>query len=652
MGHTDADLVVATRSGDRDAFGELVRRYRDAVYGVSYHRLGDFAASEDLTQDAFVQAYVRLGELRDPARFAPWLFAVARNLCNQHLRRRRETPGLDADDLSTDGLESHAAERDLVHRALLALPPGNALALTLFYVDGYSYAEIATFLDVPTSTLKGRIERGRSRLRGEMTAMLRDHLDEHKPGDDLPELVIERISAAEVWALPPERRRAHLVGGPLLIDGHLAEMRFLSDVGSTDLESQASIWTVGDQPLCVFQVAGNTNRYYVFGKGRVDPDGPVVENQVIETSVRVTPAGDQALATEPWRPEKVSGAAVWALPPDQRDVWLRDLHNRTGGLIMLDGGLAHYCLANGGKGCGTCSGGHEVYLWNRGEHNLNVFQATRPSVRYYVFGEAEVVPPGLRVTNGVVTMAAVLEGPIRDGQEEREQAEALSAFSSEELWRLDPRAQSDLLCQVDGVALIDGQICTVKLTGGSGTNLVAKTRISTVGDESLAVYRFVREDARYCIFGEAELPQVDRRVANQVLETEVAVTELSEDQVARGPGHLTELRSADICALSGPERNALLEGLPPGVPVMLDGGLAYLSLTGGPPGSSCGTPGNEVRFTNVGQANLHILRWRWPRARYFIFGEAEAAPPGLQVKDAVLVLEGRAQSSSKPESDV
>jgi len=89
MGQEDARLVQATRGGDREAFAQLVRRYRDAVYGAAYHRVGDFSVAEDLTQDALIQAYVRLGELRDPGRFASWLFAVTRNLCNQHLWEHR-----------------------------------------------------------------------------------------------------------------------------------------------------------------------------------------------------------------------------------------------------------------------------------------------------------------------------------------------------------------------------------------------------------------------------------------------------------------------------------------------------------------------------------------------------------------------------------
>ena len=67
---TDERLVARARQGDQEAFGELVDRYRDMVYGLGYHLTGDFEAARDLAQEAFVQAFVKLGQLREPGRFA------------------------------------------------------------------------------------------------------------------------------------------------------------------------------------------------------------------------------------------------------------------------------------------------------------------------------------------------------------------------------------------------------------------------------------------------------------------------------------------------------------------------------------------------------------------------------------------------------
>jgi RNA polymerase sigma-70 factor, ECF subfamily len=89
MDGTDRELVARVRGGDREAFGDLVDRYRDMVYGLGYHLTHDFEAARDLAQEAFVQAYLKLDQLRDADRFAGWLRQIATNL-HRNQRRRRE----------------------------------------------------------------------------------------------------------------------------------------------------------------------------------------------------------------------------------------------------------------------------------------------------------------------------------------------------------------------------------------------------------------------------------------------------------------------------------------------------------------------------------------------------------------------------------
>ena len=116
---------------------------------------------------------------------------------------------------------------------------------------------------------------------------------------------------------------------------------------------------------------------------------------------------------------------------------------------------------------------------------------------------------------------------------------------------------------------------------------------------------------------------------------------MTEPETGSSGTGLPEVSSADACALSGPERERFFRELRPNVRIMLDGGLAGAVVLNGAPGGSCGTPGNEVRFKNVGKHNLHVYRWVWPQPRYLIIAEAEATPPGLLVTDATVVLEAR-----------
>jgi len=79
MGLTNRQLLERARGGDREAFGDLVERYRDMVYGLGYHLTRDFESARDLAQEAFVQAYLKLGQLRDPDRFSGWLRQITTN---------------------------------------------------------------------------------------------------------------------------------------------------------------------------------------------------------------------------------------------------------------------------------------------------------------------------------------------------------------------------------------------------------------------------------------------------------------------------------------------------------------------------------------------------------------------------------------------
>src|SRR5258708_37353223 len=85
---SDAELVHATRRGDKRAFVEIVARHQAMVCGIAFGILGDFAASEDAGQEAFLTAWRKFHELREPERLRAWLGQIARNAALGHLRRR------------------------------------------------------------------------------------------------------------------------------------------------------------------------------------------------------------------------------------------------------------------------------------------------------------------------------------------------------------------------------------------------------------------------------------------------------------------------------------------------------------------------------------------------------------------------------------
>lgn len=204
---TDGQLVARARQGDREAFGELVDRYRDMVYGLGYHLTGDFEAARDLAQEAFVQAFVKLGQLREPEKFAGWLRRIATNLHRAQGRRRQvRTVGLEAAAGAADA-PPPSETRVVVREALARLRAPERLALTLAYVDGYSQAEIAGFLGVRPETVKTRLARARQHLRTEVVAMVEHEFERHALPPEFRKDVVRAVEALVsrfASALPPE----------------------------------------------------------------------------------------------------------------------------------------------------------------------------------------------------------------------------------------------------------------------------------------------------------------------------------------------------------------------------------------------------------------------------------------------------------------
>lgn len=213
---SDSELVGHAREGDTAAFGRLVRRYQDAVYGLAYHQLGNFHDAQDVAQEAFIRAYVHLHQLQDASRFVGWLRSLTTNLCTDWVRRRqsRRTAEASASQVSVDR-EEQMDIRWTVQRALNALPDEHRLATTLYYVDGYSYREIGDFLGVPTTTVKGRIQRARGQLRKEMIAMVEELFEVHRLPEGFAEVVVECVERGKgtVLVRDKENRGIHLEAG-------------------------------------------------------------------------------------------------------------------------------------------------------------------------------------------------------------------------------------------------------------------------------------------------------------------------------------------------------------------------------------------------------------------------------------------------------
>ena len=170
---TDRDLVLRTRRGEVEAFGEVVARYQQSVFNVCYRMLGERMEAEDLAQESFIRAYTRLETFDAERPFGPWIRRVATNVCLNHIQKqkpesyefdeerdRSPATARDEPEASLQSVQS-AAE---VHRAIVALPGNYRAVIELRHFQDLSYSEIAQALELPLSDVKSHLYRARKRL--------------------------------------------------------------------------------------------------------------------------------------------------------------------------------------------------------------------------------------------------------------------------------------------------------------------------------------------------------------------------------------------------------------------------------------------------------------------------------------------------------
>ena len=177
------EALVRRCQSDRssEAFRDLYERHKDRVMNVVYHLVGDRDEALEATQEVFLRVYRKIRKFRGHASFSSWLYRIAVNVATDHRRRLgRERTLLDAysrtgppaealvrQTLGRGGSDEHAARREVAERvrwALASLSPKLAAVLTLRYLEGQAYTEIAAALRVSVGTVKSRLNRAHRAL--------------------------------------------------------------------------------------------------------------------------------------------------------------------------------------------------------------------------------------------------------------------------------------------------------------------------------------------------------------------------------------------------------------------------------------------------------------------------------------------------------
>jgi len=183
----EARLAQLARNGDRIAFRQLVDHYQNKIYHLAYRMLGNTHEAEDVVQETFLRVYKNLVRYDPAQKFSTWIYRIGTNLCIDILRKRKRkrSISLDAnlfDSESSDGYDfmpTDEAEqpenllvlsetRRQVREALDKMPEQYKSIMILRYLHDLSLQEIGEVLDLPVTTIKTRLHRGREFLRNKI----------------------------------------------------------------------------------------------------------------------------------------------------------------------------------------------------------------------------------------------------------------------------------------------------------------------------------------------------------------------------------------------------------------------------------------------------------------------------------------------------
>ena len=176
-------LVQAAQAGDHEAYAALVQHFQGMAYAIAYRRVGNHHLAQDIVQDAIMEAFFHLPQLKEPSAFPAWFRQIILWQCTRVLRQASiQYTSLEA---VSEGLLAESNPEELavrgevqacVRSAVASLPAHERLVTVLFYGCRYSYNEISAFLKVPLTTVKKRLYSARQRLKVQLQAALSDEI--------------------------------------------------------------------------------------------------------------------------------------------------------------------------------------------------------------------------------------------------------------------------------------------------------------------------------------------------------------------------------------------------------------------------------------------------------------------------------------------
>ena len=184
-------LIIRAQAGDLDAFGTIVQRFQDMAVGYAYSILNDIHLAQDAAQEAFIEAYRDLARVYGAVVFPAWLRRIIFKHCDRFTRRAHsetvqleQVASIPSEEKNPLDVMEDREMKQMVLSAIQSLPEEERTVTNLFYIDGYSYKEIATFLEMPVTIVDHRLRSSRKQLKKRMMTMVEDTLHAEQPSKD------------------------------------------------------------------------------------------------------------------------------------------------------------------------------------------------------------------------------------------------------------------------------------------------------------------------------------------------------------------------------------------------------------------------------------------------------------------------------------
>jgi len=270
----DGEIIRKCLNGEPEAFGFLVDKYKESIYGFAYAKLLNFQDAEDVTQEVFLKAYRKLRTLRRWENFHAWLYSITSNLCKIWLRTRSRRPDgefleeKDPDILDEPSIyayrESQAREslNESLHEALESLPEMYRQVLILYYLSGMSSKEIARFLGTSRTTVLQRLHRARSQLKEEMLAMMNTTFEAQKLRGGFTFRILEGVKRIKIQPMPRTAglpwgisMAASVIIAALTLNPHISMVNPAFTPSGSPLPAEAKVLKTGEIPVDILEVS-------------------------------------------------------------------------------------------------------------------------------------------------------------------------------------------------------------------------------------------------------------------------------------------------------------------------------------------------------------------------------------------------------------